>query len=195
MIKNNLRLIIGISLPILVVLIVIISVLWSKISFTPKYDFLYTVDSACGTYYSDCNYAPYPYGSIKWDPYSISSGKIIKNAIPKLDAPAGTPTIDPNLKFIYPAIYRYSVSNDTFKQISFEEALSLSLLEPGSAPDGTVIVNEGYNNGVFSDLFGGGRSSSGLYLRNGSSVKNIIVQNTGSNYYYNSNFRLLGWIK
>ena len=117
--------------------------------------------------------------------------------MPKLDAPAGTPVIDPNLKYIYPDIYKYSVKDDTFRQISFDEASGLGLLENGSAPDGTVIVNEnGYNGGVFTEIFGGGRSDYGLFLRNGSSVKKIIVQNTGNqNYYYNSNFRLLGWIK
>ena len=98
--------------------------------------------------------------------------------------------------FASPQLYRYFVSTDAFQKISFDDAQKLDLTDAGSAPDGTVITNGTYRGGLFNEILGGGGSSYGLYLKNGSFTKKIIVQNGGqSDYYYNSNFKLIGWVK
>lgn len=199
--NNKTKLIIGVSLPIVVILVVVIAVALPKMLFTPKYDFLYTVDSPCGNYYSDCSY-PYKYGNgyFKWTPYNISDDKLVKETIPSLADVSIDQTVRDNLKLAYPPIYRYSVDTDTFKQISFSEASQLVLLGSGSAPDGTTVVNNYYNGSLVSEIFGGRSDRQGYYLKNGSFSKQITIQNAGQPYYYNSSFRLLGfrllgWIK
>jgi hypothetical protein len=195
--NNKTRIIVGISLPIIVVIVVVIAAVWPRLFFHPKYDFLYTVDSPCGSYYSDCSY-PYRYGDgfFRWAPYKIVDGKLAKESIPNLTNVAIEQVAKDNFKFAYPPIYRYSVDTNTFKQLSFDEASQISLLEPGSAPDGTTIINGGYNENLIGAIFGGRSNGQGLYLKNGSFSKQIIVQNASQPYYsYNASFRILGWVK
>ncbi len=184
------KLVIGISLPLIIILIVVALSVVPKFFFNPKYDFVYTVGSSCGEYYYYCN----NYGA-PWSSYKIVDGKITKETeLPKF--PDGPKENKPTL--VYPTIYYFDVTKGTFKEISFEEARKLNLIN-GTAPDGTIVTS-GYDNnngGVFGMMFGGGGYSTrnGLYLRNGRASEKIVVQNgTQNDYYYNSNFHLVGWV-
>ncbi len=199
--QKNIKLIIGLSLPILVIIFIIGSVVVQKMIFKPQYDFLYTVDSYCVN--SDCRFY-YNYNT--WNAYKIVDGKIAKETIfPKVDSYYERSYPDqPINKFEpqYPKIYRYSVKNDSFSEISFDEVQKITLTDSGSAPDGTVVVTDSGNRGgggLITEVFVGGGYSYryGLYMKNGSSSKKIIVQNGAQDNYYggNNNFHLIGWVK
>ncbi len=196
--NNKTKIIMAVSLPVLVIIVISVAVLWPKIFFHPKYDFIYTIDSVCPNYGCDYNY-----NWSGWSPYTVQSGQITKSDTPPLSKglmmqqQADTTQVQVKpVSPVYPAIYRYYVASDTFEKISFEEASRLVLTDAGSAPDGCVVVNGGYNNGgVFIDIFGGRSSEYGYYIKNGSFSKQIVVQNASEPYYYNSNFHLVGWVK
>ncbi len=195
--KNNKKLIIGISLPLLVILFVIGAVVFPKLFFNPKYDFVYTIDPMCNDY--NCRYyynVPNPIY-----PYNVTDGKISKAE--KL-SPITIP--DPNdyqkkvtVEAIYPKLYIYHVDKESFEEISLEQAQKLNLTNGGSDPDGTVVTNANNGSrGIVGEVLGGGSyyNRYDLYLKNGSFSKKITIENGGrQDYYYNSNFRLIGWVK
>lgn len=191
--QNKTKLLIGILLPVLVILFVVISVVVPKAFFHPKYDFLYTVDPYCTNY--DCRYPGYGYSA--WAPYKIVNGKLIKEtSTPTYIIPTPPGEQKTGIQVVYPKIYRYSVTADAFSEVSLDDAQNVTLTDSGSAPDGTVIVNESRGGGLVDDILGGGRNNSELYLKNGSLSKKIIVQNAGQpDYYYSGNFHLIGWVK
>src|SRR5574343_41801 len=188
--KKNIKLIIGLSLPILLIAIVLISVIAQKMMFKPQFDFVYTVDPYC-------NYNCLYYSSYPWNSYKVVDGKIVKEtAIPKTNPSNPSDKFEP----LYPKIYKYSVKANTFSEISLEDAQKITLTDGGSAPDGTVVVGDDnrIGGGVLSEILVGGYNSYkySLYLKNGSISKKIFVRNgEQDNYYAIKDFHLIGWVK
>lgn len=192
--KKNIKLIIGLSLPILVIVIVLVLVIVQKMMFKPQFDFIYTIDPYCINY--NCGY----YNNFSWNAYKVVDGKIFKETV----LPKANPNYPnyPNDKFEpqYPKIYKYSVKTNTFSEISLEDAQKITLTDGGSAPDGTVVVGDDnrISGGLFSEIFIGGYNSYryAMYIKNGSLSKKIIVRNGNQdNYYGNRDFHLIGWVK
>ncbi len=198
--KNNTKLILGISLPFLVILFVIGFAVFPKLFFDPKYDFVYIIDSYCkNTNYNNCYGGDYN----SWSAYKVVNGKIEKetstafgNVYNSVKGAYDKVAID----VIYPTLYRYNVTNDSFTEISFKQAQELNLTGSGSSPDGTVISSDRRGGGglIGEVLIGGGDYNRyGLYMKNGSFSKKITIQNgVQQDYYYSlNNFRLIGWVK
>ncbi|MEK7644827.1 MAG: hypothetical protein AAB391_00685 [Patescibacteria group bacterium] len=188
--NNQTKIVIAGALPVLILLFIIGSVLLPRLFFTPKYDFIYTIESGCNYY---CN---------GWVPYSLADaspntfGVLKKNPLPT--PPVDVKTADPH----YPKLYLYQAASDTFSEISFERANSLGKLTgDGSAPDGTSVSNNyGGHGGLFGELFGGGYryNYNSLYLKNGTWNKEITIRNSASpNTYYDyaNGFRLISWVE
>ncbi len=195
--KNNTKLIIGISLPVLVIIFVIGAVLLPKLFFNPKYDFIYSVDQYCANY--DCRF-PSINGYGAWSAYKVESGRISKESklpVQRIFDSNSNSYQEKPVEPVYPKLYRYIATTGSFNEISLEDAQRLVLTDSGSAPDGTVVVNESRGgSGFVGEILGGGGRDYGLYMKNGSFSKKIIVQNgVSTDYYYNSNFHLLGWVK
>ncbi len=196
--QNKTKIIIAVALPVLILLFVVGSVLVPRLFFTPKYDFLYTIESGCNYY---CN---------NWTPYSVRTGDkdsstfgtLEKNPLPEMvdPGPTGTvnaPAVPKGANPHYPILYLYQAATDTFRKVDFEEAKTLGrLIGDGSAPDGTVVLGSGYRSrGLFGELFGGGSYNyNGLYLKNGTWSKLITVQNSNNYYDYTNSFKLVSWI-
>lgn len=198
--QNKTKIIIAVALPVLILLFVVGSVLLPRLFFTPKYDFIYTLESGCNYY---CN---------GWTPYSVKNdatntslfGTLQKNPLPEVVEPGPTGTVNPpavakGANPHYPPLYLYQAATNTFRKISFEEAQTLGkLIGDGSAPDGSVVSGGYRSRGLFGEIFGGGYSNyQNLYLRNGTWSKEITVRNTATpDYYYDaSNFRLISWVE
>ena len=184
----------------LILLFIIGSVLLPRLFFTPKYDFIYTIESGCAGYERYCN---------NWMPYSVrteANGSVGKNQLPDVAAPGPdgvvhAPAVPKEANPHYPKLYLYRAATDSFSEISFENANELGRLTgDGSAPDGTTVSNDYRGHGgLFNELFGGGYNynSSGLYLKNGTWNKEITIRNssTPNNYYdYQNSFRLVSWV-
>lgn len=201
--KQNTKIIIGIALPVVVILVVLGSVLWPKLSFTPKYDFAYAMGGVCEEGYCGSTY----YGiKNNWYPYKVVDGKIVKdtdlptvNEYPK-NAPSTpvTPITRPIKITTYPKIYIYRVANGTFTELSEAEIANLTISSTGSAADGTVVTDgdEG-GRGLFGEILIGsfGGRGSARYLKNGAYSKKIITRNGDNNYYDGRyDFHFLGWV-
>jgi len=174
-IKNNLPLIFGISIPILMVIFVTASIYIPQMFVKPQYDFLYLIGNN-NCYNEGRNSQVYAVVSnrlIKYTPDTIFQNCMIGQV--------------PQLK-----IFVYSIAQNEGKEISFSDAQGLILDSSILSPDGFEIVNGGSNGGFFPFYFSSGSDYYTRYLQGHNISKKLNIQQ-GGNYYYN--FTLLGWIK
>lgn len=181
--KKNLPLIIGLAIPLLMIAFVAISIYVPSMLARPAYSFIYSVKDTYDAYGEN---------------YYIENGVIVKKTVPY---PTSTPA------YMYPEkrypeskayLYQYDVKNNSAKEISFDEAKKLRLVSSKISPDGYTLDQGSYNNGVF-EIFGGNAGGSpDWYLRKGAVNKKVNLQfplEGDRYYYYNNNFRFLGWIE
>jgi hypothetical protein len=91
-----------------------------------------------------------------------------------------------------PKLYYYSVTENTSREISLEDAQKLILVAGPSSPDGYNVKYEYNNDGIF-ELFGGSRDS-GYVITKGAGRKNLSGMDTIENYYGGEEFLLIGWV-
>jgi hypothetical protein len=183
---NNLPLIVGISLPLVFIVIISAVVFLPSFFVKPQYDFVYTT--------TDQTYGYYGYEQGYKNNYRVDNGKIVLEPVQVI--------IDPSLKkdlIVYkgdmPPLYRYDVKNNTSHEISLKEAQILSF-DPGpSSPDGYTVIFENRNDGIF-EVFGSNNNNSGLFISKGNAKKRLDgLVNNNQYYWYQGNFKLIGWIK
>ena len=197
--KQNTKIFIGLALPVVVLLIVVGSVIFPRMFFTPKYDFVYGLGGTCANY--NCNF-PNTYGVTRdWYPYRIVDGKIIKDTdIPIVSVYDPVKQVSTNQKLQisqYPDLYIYHVATGSFEKLTDANIAALSISNGGSAPDGTVVEgnSDSHSGGLISEvLVGGSRYSYNLYLKNKSYSQKITVRNGDSGYYSSGDFNFLGWV-
>ena len=129
--KENIPLMVGISIPILMIIFVAISIYVPSLFVQPKTDFLYSVG---GDYYSK-------------DIYSVQNGKIIVQGISypeKYKEPMRNPKL-----FIYDMVKNES------REISLEEAKNLNLNSNNKSPDGFEVVYGRQHYDIFPLFFYG----------------------------------------
>ena len=167
--KQNLPLILGISLPVLMILFVVGSIILPGMFTQPETNFLFTVDDR---YYG--NYRR----------YAVENGKVAERP-----APAVTDRESEFYKEGTARIYLYDAAKDSTKQIDLQEAQTYTLSTESKSPDG-FEVTMGSGDGGFPFFFGG--SNYGERYLKGHGVSRRI--NTGSESTYYGNFYFLGWI-
>lgn len=166
--KKNASLIIGFSIPVLMILFVAASIYLPGLFLQPKYNFLYSTD---GDYY----------GSTM---YSVSNGRLVQN-------PQPTPAY-PNYKpYPSPQLYVHNVTTNESTSVSFQEASSLKLDPTAQSPDGYKVEN-GSNSGGFFPFFWYNRDYNAQYIVGHNVSKKLNVKTYGSSYYNSIHF--LGWI-
>jgi hypothetical protein len=183
--KKNLPLVIGLAIPLLMIVFVAVSIYVPSLFAKPEYSFVYAVKD---------NYDMYG------DNYSVENGTIVKKNVPY---PTSTdPYYDrypaPKVPETKSYLFMFDINTKTAKELSFEDAKKLSLIETKNSPDGYELEQGSTDNGVF-EIFGGYSASPDWFLRKGAMNKRITLQFPPSTdtryYYYNSNFQFLGWIK
>ena len=164
--KKHIPLIIGISIPILMILFVAGSIYLPGLFIRPGYNFLYVSGAS--------NYG---------QPYSVANGKLVQNDV-KYPANYYPPA--------QPELFVYDSAKNQSQGISFADAQNLNLDPTAQSPDGFEVVS-GSNGGgdYFPFDFGPSNYNDGWYLKGHNLDKKINVQTVGS--YYNLTF--LGWIK
>ncbi len=170
-IKKNITLVIGISIPILMILFVAGSIYLPGLFIQPKYNFVY-VSSDDSYYYSQYQ-------------YSVQNGKIVRNETQRPEGQTYQPQIDVKL-------YVYDVAKNESKEISFEEAQNLTLDSKNISPDGFEITYGSSGEGFFLFFFYSRTDYNTRYLKGHNVSKKLNLQLSGS--YYND-FRFIGWIK
>jgi len=168
-IKKNITLVLGLSIPVVMIALVAISVYIPKLLIHPSVDFLYVMGG---------------YDGESTQMYSVQDGKLIISPIePALKAPTNQPRIAGEL-------YIYSAIGDKSKHISFEEAQKLNLDSENISLDGFEVLRG--NNGGGFPFFYSDNNYNTFYFKGHGGSKKLNIQTSGS--YYN-NFRFLGWIK
>lgn len=184
--KKNFAIVLAFVLPIALIAIIALSTYFPSLFLSTNYNFVY---SSCtdGT-----NYYPYYCNNYLQKRYSVVNGKIVVNSIdPAQDSDKdGVPDINEN----YTArIFLHDTKKNESREITLEEAQSLSLNGLLTSPDG-VTVSSNYDRGAdFFFLFDGG-SSYGYYLTKGKSRSKLNLINNDDRYYYRNNFQFIGWV-
>jgi len=173
--KKNTTLIIGISIPILMILFVAGSIYLPGLFIKPQVDFLY-VNGDDNYYYYNSGYQ-----------YTVVNDKITKNDVKQ---PA-----DPSLKppQVEQKLYIYDVTENVSREISLEEAKKLDLNSNTISPDGFEVVYGSRNDGGFPFFWGGGTDYNARYLKGHNVSRKVNLPMTGSPYY--SGMHFIGWIK
>lgn len=173
-IKRNVTLVIGISIPILMILFVAGSIYLPGLFIQPHTNFLYVS--------VDDSYYYYNNGS----QYSVQNNKLVKNEIKQ---PTNQYYNPPPLEV---KLYVYDVEQNKATEISFTDAQNLNLDSNTKSPDGFEVV-DGNNDGFFPFFWGSGTDYETRYLKGHSVSKKLNLQLNGGSYY--NNFRFIGWIK
>ena len=126
--------------------------------------------------------------------YSVVGTKLVANNVdPTLDSDNDKIT-DVNENYIARIFLHNTIKNES-REITFEEAQTLSLNSLLTSPDGvTVSSHYNRNGGDFFFIFGGSSSSYGYYLTKGKSKDKLNLINNTDQYYYQNNFQFVGWV-
>ncbi|MEI8337586.1 MAG: hypothetical protein WCF92_00385 [bacterium] len=179
--NKHLPLIIGISLPIVFIIIISAVIFIPSISIRPQYNFIYTSGNN-----------QYQYNQIYSNTYSVENNQLVLQTVPVQIEQKN----NPNIKVIEDSIlYLYDVKNNTSHQITFDEAKKYIVDAGPSSPDGYTVKYEYNNSGIF-DLFGGSQNNgSGLFIEKDNGKKALTGMTNNNQYSYYGDFKLIGWIK
>jgi hypothetical protein len=172
--KKHLPLIVGIALPIIFIIIISIVLFVPSLYVKPQHNFIYTT---LPDYYS--------YNQGYQETYKVRDSHIVtERVVPreKETQLSGAPTL-----------YVYDVHADTSHQVTFDEVKGLAV-DPGpSSPDGYTVAYEYNNDGIF-ELFGSNNENNRFFISKGNGKKKLNGL-IGDRYWYQGNFRLIGWVK
>jgi hypothetical protein len=185
-IKENMVLVIGLALPVLlIVLFFAATVIPKMVSTPPQYEVLFSVQ--------DYNYQN------KLD-YIIDFKVKNQQLMVKVKKTEGKDNYynskklmayDPKTELMREITIDASQFDDD-DEILLEETKNMTIDTAMAAPDGYMMESQRYgNNGLVGGLFGGGGRSSGYRLKKGSVGYKI---NTLQNNYYYDQLHFIGWV-
>lgn len=169
--KQNVTLIIGLSIPVAMILFVAVAIngpRWFNTEEPPKFDFLYTTGQQN------------PYAT-----YAIENGRL---KLTELPVPEGAlPTVQYPVHF-----FVHDVAQNISREVEEEDAMQLVLDGSLQSPDG-FSVESGRGRGWF--IFGYGHNYRHRFLVKNSYSEKLSLETSSGNHSYYWNFRLLGWVK
>lgn len=163
--KKHHTLLIGVSIPILMILFIIFSINWPVKHTLPHYDFLYSSGN-------------YP---IEWSQIRIVQGKI-------MSADPETALSDKNSD---ERLYLYDTAQQTVVPINFKLAKDFTLITTQTSPDGFKIQSAGQQAMSYPWPFLTSRNNSIRYLLGPGYSQKIQLQYVDNDP---NNFLFLGWI-
>lgn len=188
LIKENLVLVIGLALPVLLIVLFFAATVIPKMYSTPpQYDMLFTV--------LKYDYAGYPDYIID---FSVKDNKLV-GRVKKND----------DKKMINHSYHLmvYNIKTESMREIEIDlsqtalmkaddvvldETKNLKIDASHISPDGYIMENQRYsNNGLIGGLFGVGGGNTGYRLKKGSASYKI---NTLQNNYYYDQLHFIGWV-
>ena len=175
--KANLPLIIGLSIPVIMVAILAAVIYIPKAYIQPEHDFIYAV----GDYpiYTD------PARNIQIE-YTVSGGKLLAKETPYIHENKPYNTNDPEF-------FRYSVTEKTNTPLAKETVQQLALDPSSKSPDGFELGYARSQDNIFESMFGG-RDYSQRVLKKDSVAVGIELLPNRSNTYYDRQINLVGWV-
>jgi hypothetical protein len=186
-IKQNIVILLAFTLPILLIVGVALSVYLPSLFLSTKYNFVYTICTDGISSYDQYNCNNYPQKR-----YSVVNNKMIINNIdPTLDSD-NDKILDINENYTV-RIFLHDTEKNESREITFEEAQTLTLNNFLSSPDGVAVTGT-YSGGSSFFIFGGSSSSYGYYLTKGNSKEKLNLINNPDQYYSRDNFQFIGWV-
>lgn len=173
-IKRNITLVIGISIPILMILFVAGSIYLPGLFIQPHYNFVYL--NGDDLYYSRAKYQ-----------YVVQNGTLQRIEAGLSD---GTSNSQPRIES---KLYLHDVKTNTSTEISFADAQRLYLDSNTKSTDGFEIVSGSYGRGFFPFFYGERSDYNARYLQGHNVTKKLNLQSTDSSHYYS--FRFIGWVQ
>ncbi len=185
--KQNIVIVLAFSFPFVLIIGAVISIYTPSLFVKTNYNFIYTFCTN-QSYYSCDTTLP--------KKYTVENGKLMIHEQGSLGST--TSAIDTYRNSIpgvqeYPArLFLHDTKTNTSREITKEEAVSLTLDGLLTSPDGASISGRSDRNGG-DFLFFGGESTYNYYLmKAGHGAKLSLIQNDGS--YYKNNFEFIGWV-
>ncbi|MFA5802542.1 MAG: hypothetical protein WC911_08725 [Thermoleophilia bacterium] len=166
-IKKNISLILGISIPILMIVFVAAAIYLPGFFIHPQYNFLYSTSS---DYYGG-------------QEFTIENGKLVKGEVKR---PDGQKTTGETKLFIHDVI------SEQNREVSLEEARSLELDPYHKSLDGFEVVHEGSGDSFLPFGHSSGDYCS-RYLSGHNMSRKLELQLSSSSSC--GNFRFIGWVK
>ena len=170
--KQNISLIVGLSIPVFMILFVAASIYLPRIFMNipePQFDLIYTVDYFQYSYY-----------------YWVEDGKLKRKEIETtIDYPV--PPLRENISG-NDILYFHDVSENTSREITFEDTQELVLSSSSFSPDGFEITRGRSGGGLFMP---GPYDYHTRYLKKGVFFQKLDL-NIGEDDYYN--FKFIGWV-
>ena len=186
--KKNFAIVLAFVLPVALISVVALNVYLPSLFLSTDYNFIYSLCTDGTNYYS------YRCDNYLQKRYSVVNGKVVVNTIdPAQDSDRdGVPDINEN----YTArIFFHDTKKNESREITLEEAQTLSINGLLTSPDGITVSNYyDRSGGSFFFIFGGGSSSYGYYLTKGKSRSKLNLINRDDQYYYRDNFQFIGWV-
>lgn len=181
---SKISLIVGLSIPVVMVLLIAAAVLLPGRNLTPTTDFLYVVGSY-PTYITRSGNATLQHELI------VQDGAVTDKMQTYTSPDAYPPYVTE--KESTPRLFLHSTKEDTNKEISLEEAKKLRLSSEQKSPDGFTVSFGKRSYGVFPFFFDGGQEDlQHAYLSNQTASKEItLVSNAARDIY---SFQLVGWV-
>ncbi len=167
-IKKNIALIVGVSIPILMIVLVAAVIYLPRLFYHPAYNFLYAT--------SDDFYAT--------QQYDVQDGKLIKKDVRRYGP--STPLEEAKL-------YIHDVATNQNKEVSFSEAQQLNLDPDRQSPDGFEIVTGDHRGDFFPFSFSSDSDYCSRYI-SGHNVSRKLDLKRSSNAYCDG-VKFIGWIQ
>jgi hypothetical protein len=172
--KKNLPLIIGIALPIIFIIIISFVLFVPSLYVKPQHNFIYTTSDYYG------------YNQGYQETYKVLNNRIVTERV--------LPRDKETQQIGAPTLYVYNVQDDTSHQVSFDEVKDLAI-DPGpSSPDGYTIAYEYGHDGIF-ELLGSDGNNNNFFISKGNGKKRLSGLVGDGRYWYQGNFKLIGWVK
>lgn len=186
--KKNFAIVLAFVLPVALIAVIALSIYLPSFSLSTNYNFVYL---SCT---EGINYYPYHCNNYLQKRYSVVDGTIVVHSIdPAQDSDRdGVPDINEN----YTArIFLHDTKKNESREITLEEAQTLSLNGFLTSPDGvTISMHYDKERGNFFSIFGGSSSTYGYYLTKGKGRSRLNLVNNDYRDYYRDNFQFVGWV-
>lgn len=179
--SSTVSLIVGLSIPVLMVIGIALAIIIPSRSIHPTTDFVY----ALGQYPTTLQIKN---GQQVEHSYAIKNGTITDSS--ELIAPNLNVAPYPYQNAESPHFYIHHTATDTNNEISFEDAKKLTLSDDATSPDGFTMTYGTSSGGMFPFYFEGQNDRSTAYLSKNTGSKKITVVAKGNDLP----FSFVAWI-
>ncbi len=185
--KKNSLIILTFSLPVLLVVLVAMSSLIPSFLLSTQYDFVY---ATCGDGTYRFNYRCEDYLKNR---FSVVNGKLVVSEVAKNQDSDGDGVLDADENYSARLFLHNTERNET-REINLDKAQSFDLDSLLTSPDGVTLSSD-YDRGESFFLVFDSGSSYGYYLTKGGSRSKLhLINSNEDSYYYNDNFKFIGWV-